>query len=96
MAVTTQAAVFWDMMSFTSAQVSQRYDVIYRCTSESQKPAVSFNLIRMTAKNSLYFYQAKWHHIPKDGHSGILGEDYTKVSQFLSELLTVVFLLSKQ
>lgn len=65
------------------------YDVIYKCTSESQKSAASFNHTRKMAKSSLYFYQTKLHHIPQDSHYDILGEDYTKLSEFLNELLTV-------
>jgi hypothetical protein len=72
------------------------YDGIYKCKSESQKPATSFNLTRKKAKSLLYFYQTKRHYIPQDSHSGILGEDCTKVSQFLSAILTVVCLLSQK
>jgi hypothetical protein len=70
-------------------------------------PAINQVLIAVTTQAVVFWditslrktqkvHYTKRHHSPQDSHSGILGEDYTKVSQFLSELRTVVFLLSQQ
>jgi hypothetical protein len=70
------------------------YDGIYKYSITVSQRNLLSPLTLLGYRQKVHY--TKRHHIPQDSHSGILGEDYIKVSQFLSELLTVVFLLSQQ